>query len=444
MGNLFLKENYDAILDALAGNAFYIFGNTFYAHTFYLYCKEKNIVQNIKGFIISDMNKLKLKDNRKLNILHGVPIKDINWLRKAEKKCNVFLAAKEKTIQEQLLPIIEGELDGNWYYTGDFVNIIMFHHYFSKPFKNIINKYVVSANQRQMGTFIIFDNQYKNYYLYMPRVAQGVLPDTRIFDGKESLDELYERQLGQYIYINKTDKKYESRHQCKIYLAKSHFDEDVTEEFDSPFSEVIQVGADLTDADIAELKDNTGDNVSKRNRDYCEMSAVYWAWKNDKESDYIGLCHYRRRFYADAEMLKGIMEEGYDAIYTIPQITDGGLREEFVERNYFLTPEMWQLTEEAIGRLSPEYLEAWQSLSESYFLISYNMFIMRRDIFEEYCTWVFSILEEVDKYYLAQGIQCDNRYLGYIAELLNTVYVMKNKVSLKKGYVKMKMLEKKL
>lgn len=444
MGNLFLKENYDAILDALAGNAFYIFGNTFYAHTFYLYCKEKNIVQNIKGFIISDMNKLKLKDNRKLNILHGVPIKDINWLRKAEKKCNVFLAAKEKTIQEQLLPIIEGELDGNWYYTGDFVNIIMFHHYFSKPFKNIINKYVVSANQRQMGTFIIFDNQYKNYYLYMPRVAQGVLPDTRIFDGKESLDELYERQLGQYIYINKTDKKYESRHQCKIYLAKSHFDEDVTEEFDSPFSEVIQVGADLTDADIAELKDNTGDNVSKRNRDYCEMSAVYWAWKNDKESDYIGLCHYRRRFYADAEMLKGIMEEGYDAIYTIPQITDGGLREEFVERNYFLTPEMWQLTEEAIGRLSPEYLEAWQSLSESYFLISYNMFIMRRDIFEEYCTWVFSILEEVDKYYLAQGIQCDNRYLGYIAELLNTVYVMKNKASLKKGYVKMKMLEKKL
>lgn len=441
-GNLYLKSNYDAVLDELGERTFYIFGTTFYAHTFYLYCKEKNVAQNIKAFVISDINKF--DDTRKLHIFHGIPIKDIHWLKETDKKGCVFLAAKEKTVKNQLYHVFEENLEGNWYYTCDFVNMTMYYYYLSFPYRNIIKRYMVSSNQCQNGTYLIYDDRYRNEYLYMPRVFRGVLPDTRIFEGKESLDELCEKQLGQYICIHTTGKIHESRYQCKIYLAKSHFDEELKEEFDSPFSEVIQVGADLTDADIAELKDNTGDNISKRNRDYCEMSAVYWAWKNDKESDYIGLCHYRRRFYADAEMLKGIMGEGYDAIYTIPQITDGGLREEFVERNYFLTPEMWQLTEEAIERLSPEYLEAWQALSESYFLISYNMFIMRRAIFEEYCTWVFSILEEVDKYYLDQGIQCDNRYLGYIAELLNTVYVMKNRASLKKGYVKMKMLEKKI
>ena len=71
------------------------------------------------------------------------------------------------------------------------------------------------------------------------------------------------------------------------------------------------------------------------------------------------------------------------------------------------------------------------------------MFIMRRDIFEDYCSWVFSILVKVDQYYINQGIQRNDRYLGYIAELLNTVYAMKHKDTLKKGYVYMKMLENK-
>lgn len=197
----------------------------------------------------------------------------------------------------------------------------------------------------------------------------------------------------------------------------------------------------MTDIEIAQLKDNEGENLSLRNQDYCEMSAVYWIWKNDKESDYIGLCHYRRRFVVDEDMIDYIMSEGYDAVYTIPQLIDGGLRDEFVERNYFLTPEIWDITENVIRKLSPGYLEAWEQLQTSYFLLPYNMFIMRRDIFEDYCAWVFSVLKEVDRYYLEQGIQRNDRYLGYIAELLNTVYAMKHVKTLKKGYVHMKMLE---
>ncbi len=47
--------------------------------------------------------------------------------------------------------------------------------------------------------------------------------------------------------------------------------------------------------DLRYIGDNTGDNISFRNPNYCELTGLYWAWKNLKY-DYIGLCHYRRYF----------------------------------------------------------------------------------------------------------------------------------------------------
>lgn len=441
MGELYFKENYKTALEAFKFKSFYIFGNTLYAHMFYLYCKEHSAEGNIKGFILSDMKKL--RDNRKVYMLHGVPLKDINWLEQADKKCSIFLAVREGTVQGQLFSMLEDRLDAELYYVSDFVHSIMFHHYMSCAYEKIITRYRISSNPHEDISLIISGGEENNIYHYTPRVSQGVLPDVRIFGESEDINKIYHRQLYDYSYIDSKSKNSRKANgcQCKIYLTRSHFDKKLKEDFNTPFTEEIQVGAALTDADISKLKDNTGENLSERNRDYCEMSAVYWAWKNDRDSDYIGLCHYRRRFVLDEVMINDIMADDYDAIYTVPQLIDGGLREEFVERNYFLTPEMWELTEDAIRRLSPEYLAAWQQLETSYFLLSYNMFIMRRDVFEEYCSWAFAVLEEVDKFYLNQGIQCNNRYLGYIAELLNTVYVMKHKETLKKGYVFMKMLE---
>ena len=58
----------------------------------------------------------------------------------------------------------------------------------------------------------------------------------------------------------------------------------------------VQVGRSVSDYSLDMIGDDTGDNISDKNRTYCEMTAQYWAWKNVKDVDYIGFCHYRRFF----------------------------------------------------------------------------------------------------------------------------------------------------
>ena len=165
------------------------------------------------------------------------------------------------------------------------------------------------------------------------------------------------------------------------------------------------------------IGDDTGDNISQKNPSYNELTAVYWAWKNYEKlgnPDYIGLMHYRRHFIFRestdvVEDVRGIDENYFKRINysneTIAHLMDdcdyvahiGHVDE--VYKHYRENHHIEDL-DLAIAILKDKYPEYAQT-ADAYLKMSYvnlcNMFIMPRDMFFEYCGWLFDILAEFER-----------------------------------------------
>lgn len=233
----------------------------------------------------------------------------------------------------------------------------------------------------------------------------------------------------------------------------------------STIFEPIHVGRDLALKKMPEasipwmnqhmIGDNTGNNISNKNPNFCELTAQYWAWKNCT-ADYIGFMHYRRHlnfneniqyktdkfglvnfeylddFYKEA---LGLLDENiisvvkkYDIITTdLWDVTNVGSANNYEHYKNSASKLHIQDYDKALSILLnkyPEYktdIDAYNISTTGYYT---NIFIMKKDIFENYCTWLFSILFELEK-------QCDisnydfqeARIYGYISEWLFGIYI---------------------
>ena len=232
----------------------------------------------------------------------------------------------------------------------------------------------------------------------------------------------------------------EAKNQCriKIYVAKSIYDKNLKNKLSmKSYENEIQVGASLADRQICELRDDMNDNISYKNRQYCELTALYWIWKND-ESEYAGLSHYRRRFDIDESEISEICKAGIDVIVTIPIINLRG-----IGRQYSIdhSAQDWEILCQEVHRLCPEYDNSLHIVQNQYYFYAYNMFIMRKNILDCYCRWLFPILEACEERIGEKDDVYQNRYIGFLAERLLNVFLYYNKNRVKICVAKKKYLD---
>ena len=205
----------------------------------------------------------------------------------------------------------------------------------------------------------------------------------------------------------------------------------------------IQVGRANANVILEDMiGDDTGDNISTKNPNYCELTAQYWAWKN-LNAEYIGLNHYRRLFnFHKGAYGKSYFQQfnektkreygwddtniyeicnGYDVITLPPDKLKLTVYEHYKthHRENDLNVAMTVLSEKF-----PEMHEIAHNVIVSGNKMRFNnMILMKKHIFDSYSAWLFDILFEVENRIEISKDPQEARVFGYLAERLLNVYV---------------------
>lgn len=191
--------------------------------------------------------------------------------------------------------------------------------------------------------------------------------------------------------------------------------------------------------DLGFQGDDTGDNISEKNASYCELTGMYWLWKNC-ECDIIGICHYRRFFIHNEKLLDREYIEKTITDYPIilPKtccIYDGTIRDA-----YKLAHNVRDLDicKDVIYEKYPDYIEAYDYVMNGMLFTAGNMWITRKDIYDRYCKWLFDILFEVEKRINIESYDdYQKRVMGFLSERLFRVWLCMQNEQIKEINVKM-------
>ena len=181
-------------------------------------------------------------------------------------------------------------------------------------------------------------------------------------------------------------------------------------------------------------RDDEGENISAKNPNYNELTAVYWAWKNLKDVDAIGLVHYRRLFFDSKpyNLNNVISIENVEKLLTKYDVILPKKRNYYIETNYSHYvhahhQEPLDKTREIIQASYPQYLVKYDEVMKRSKAHMFNMFIMKRDVFESYCSFMFGVLGKLEKQVDLTGYSVqEKRVYGYISELLMDVWLETN------------------
>lgn len=200
----------------------------------------------------------------------------------------------------------------------------------------------------------------------------------------------------------------------------------------------LQVGAEGKEK-YGYLRDNIGNHISGKNANYCELTGLYWIWKNTDDS-YKGLVHYRRYFGRNnlSNKISDICSYEYllnclksvDIVLPYVEYFKQNAKEEILL--HCCTEEIFDKLRQIIETKYPDYIETYDRYFNENKASLFNMLFCKREIFDAYCEWLFSILFVLEKQVdLAKLNTYQQRLYGFLSERLLNVWVIKNKLVVK-------------
>lgn len=341
-----------------------IYGAQGVAKGYYQAIKYIHPYYNIKYFIVTN-----LKENPQH--VDNVPVVELKMLAQklteAEKrKIRIFIATPEN-----VMDIIEDSLDNEGFFNHIritsmlWADMVACMHYYKKDIK-LLGQYSAGSNQA-------------NIHLFMAKHLK--------------------------------DKRLEAHYRLPEWITP------------------IQVGAALCDERVANMVDCDGDNISYKNVNYSELTALYWIWKNRinicslKNKEYYGIVHYRRILELSDDDILRLSDNDIDVVLPYPMPYEPDIE---MHHKRYVADKDWAVVLDVLKRKQPEYYDMTDKIFKQEYLYNYNIILAKSDVLADYCEWLFPLLEEIEKTTVPSGNERQDRYIGYIAETLETLYFMVN------------------
>lgn len=184
--------------------------------------------------------------------------------------------------------------------------------------------------------------------------------------------------------------------------------------------------------DLGYIGDNTGDNISEKNANYCELTGLYWAWKN-LNSDYIGLAHYRRHFSLSKKSKNPfdnvLKKDELEILLGKYQIILPKKRHYYIETLYSHYAhthykEHLDIVRKIIKEKYPDFLTSFDKTMKKTSGYMFNMMILPNNFMNEYCSWLFDILFELEKEINQPDLSAfQGRFYGRVSEIMLNVWL---------------------
>ncbi|MBQ6659850.1 MAG: undecaprenyl-phosphate glucose phosphotransferase [Lachnospiraceae bacterium] len=353
---------------------------------------------------------------------------DTAWSKKGDNRRTKFGSFIRKTSLDEL-PQLFNVLFGSMSLVGPRPEL----PYFVEKFKEEVPLYMVKHQVKPGITGWAQVNGYRGDTSIKKRIELDLwyidnwspLLDLRIFFKTVPWAMINSEKLGTVV---------ESEADVKIVVASHKAYWMPTDEMYVP----VQVGAEGKE-DLGFTPDNTGDNISAKNPNYCELTGLYWAWKN-LNCEYLGLAHYRRHFTVRRGSKDRRDVLALDQARSLLSNVDVILpkkRNYWIETNYkqyihahhaIDLDETRRILEERYSDYLPVY-DAYMKRTKGH---RFNMFVMKKELADRYCEWLFDILFELEKRLdISAYSDNDKRVFGFVAERLLDVWLETNKIQSK-------------